>query len=135
VTTHAIEEAEVCDAVCIVDQGRIIAHGTPADLKAQHGTRLFRAKPADEDAAAAILGAFGARAQRSGQDIVIETAGEERFDTMLQQYGARIRQLTVEEPSLESVFLTLTGREIRDGAASARERTFEFGKRGGEHTR
>ena len=135
VTTHAIEEAEVCDAVCIVDQGRIIAHGTPADLKAQHGTRLFRAKPADEDAAAAILGAFGARAQRSGQDIVIETAGEERFDTMLQQYGARIRQLTVEEPSLESVFLTLTGREIRDAAASARERTFEFGKRGGEHTR
>ena len=43
-------------------------------------------------------------------------------------------RLTVEEPSLESVFLSLTGREIRDAAASARDRTLEFGRRGGEHT-
>ena len=45
------------------------------------------------------------------------------------------RALSVEEPSLESVFLSLTGRELRDQAAGARERTYEFGKRGGEHTR
>ena len=51
------------------------------------------------------------------------------------RYGARIRRLSMEEPSLETVFLSLTGRELRDQAAGARERTYEFGKRGGEHTR
>jgi len=41
----------------------------------------------------------------------------------------------LEEPSLESVFLSLTGREIRDQAAGARERTLAFARQGGEHTR
>ncbi len=53
----------------------------------------------------------------------------------LARFGNRIRRLAVEEPSLESVFLSLTGRELRDQAAGARELTYEFGKRGGEHTK
>ena len=55
--------------------------------------------------------------------------------SFLARYGTRIRRLAVEEPSLESVFLSLTGHELRDQAAGARERTYAFGKRGGEHTR
>ena len=135
VTTHAIEEAESCDGVCIVDCGRVIAGGTPAALKAEHGTQLLRATPIDDAAAAAILAAFGTGARRSGPDILIETVGEANLDGVLREHGARLRRLTVEAPSLESVFLTLTGREIRDAAASARDRTLEFGRRGGEHTR
>ena len=49
--------------------------------------------------------------------------------------AAAFAVLSVEEPSLESVFLSLTGREIRDQAAGARERTLAFGRQGGEHTR
>ena len=56
-------------------------------------------------------------------------------DGFLAEFGTRIAALTVEEPSLESVFLSLTGRELRDQAAGARERTLAFGRRGGEHTR
>ena len=55
--------------------------------------------------------------------------------TFLTENGARIRALSIEVPSLESVFLTLTGREIRDKAAGGREQTLAFGKIGGEHTR
>jgi ABC-2 type transport system ATP-binding protein len=54
---------------------------------------------------------------------------------LLSRFGGRIKRFIVEDPTLESVFLSLTGRELRDAPASARERTFQFGRRGGEHTR
>ena len=44
-------------------------------------------------------------------------------------------KVSVEVPSLETVLLSLTGKELRDQAASMRERTRAFGRRGGEHTR
>jgi ABC-2 type transport system ATP-binding protein len=56
-------------------------------------------------------------------------------EAFLAEYGGRIRSLAVEAPSLETVFLSLTGRDLRDQAAGARERTLAFGRRGGEHTR
>ncbi len=60
------------------------------------------------------------------------SAFPERF---LARYGAHVRRFAIEEPSLESVFLSLTGRELRDQAAGTRERTLAFGRSGGEHTR
>ena len=56
-------------------------------------------------------------------------------NTFLGQFGTRVSALTNQVPSLESVFLSLTGRELRDQAASARDRTAAFGRKGGEHTR
>jgi ABC-2 type transport system ATP-binding protein len=55
--------------------------------------------------------------------------------SLLAEFGTRITALKVETPSLETVFLSLTGRELRDRGAGAREQTLAFGKRGGEHTR
>ena len=66
---------------------------------------------------------------------MLKSSGDAFVAAFLARYGSRIRKFVVEEPSLESVFLSLTGREIRDQAAGARELTYEFGKRGGEHTR
>jgi ABC-2 type transport system ATP-binding protein len=66
---------------------------------------------------------------------VIKSSGDAFAEQLLARFAGRIRKFSVEEPSLESVFLSLTGRELRDQAAGARERTYQFGKRGGEHTR
>jgi ABC-2 type transport system ATP-binding protein len=49
--------------------------------------------------------------------------------------AAGLRKFVVEKPSLESVFLSLTGRELRDQVAGARERTHAIRQAGGEHTR
>jgi ABC-2 type transport system ATP-binding protein len=68
-------------------------------------------------------------------EIVLKSSGDAFTESFLARFGSRIRRFVVQEPSLESVFLSLTGRELRDQAAGARERTYEFGKRGGEHTR
>jgi ABC-2 type transport system ATP-binding protein len=135
VTTHYIEEVENCDRVCIIDKGRILAVDTPAALKAAHGQQLLRVVLREESAADEILAAYGERALRKDGEIVIKSTDEAFAEAFLSKYGNRMKKLVVEEPSLESVFLTLTGRELRDQAASARDLTFEFGKRGGEHTR
>src|SRR5262245_60874534 len=135
VTTHYIEEVEGADRVCIIDRGRILANETPAALKLAHGEALLRVVASDEATATEIVTTYADRASRKDDDIVLKSDGDAFTASFLARYGSRIRRFVVEEPSLASVFLSLTGRELRDQAASARELTHAFGKRGGEHTR
>jgi ABC-2 type transport system ATP-binding protein len=134
VTTHYIEEVEGCDRVCVIDHGSILAMDTPAALKAAHGQQLLRVVP-HEDAAASIIAEYPDATVRPDGEIVLKSSGDSFAESFLSRHGMHIRRLSVEEPSLESVFLSLTGREIRDQAAGARERTLAFGRQGGEHTR
>jgi ABC-2 type transport system ATP-binding protein len=135
VTTHYIEEVENCDRVCIIDRGRILADDAPAALKAQHGHERLRVAVRDDATKAELLAAYADIAAPQGEEIVLRGGGDAFTESFLTRYGTRIRKVSIEEPSLESVFLSLTGRELRDQAAGGRERTYEFGKRGGEHTR
>ena len=135
VTTHYIEEMESCDRVCIIDHGRILTNDTPAALKIAHGQQLIRVVASDEPTAGEIVDTYPGLAHRKDNEIVIKSSGEAFAEILLSRFGGRIRRFMVEEPTLESVFLSLTGRELRDAPASARERTFQFGRRGGEHTR
>jgi ABC-2 type transport system ATP-binding protein len=135
VTTHYIEEVEACDRVCIIDRGRILAMESPAALKSAHGQQLLRVVPREETTSEEIMTAWSGTAVRRDDEIILKSSGNDFAETFLARFGSRIRRLSVEEPSLESVFLSLTGREIRDQAAGARERTLAFGRQGGEHTR
>jgi len=134
VTTHYIEEVEACDRVCIIDHGKILALDSPATLKATYGQQLLRVVP-HADAAAEIAMDYPDATIRPDGEMVLQSSGDVFAESFLARYGSRIRRLSVEEPSLESVFLSLTGREIRDQAATGRERTLAFGRQGGEHTR
>ena len=135
VTTHYIEEVENCDRVCIIDHGKVLAIDTPSALKTLHGQQLVRLLPRDEATAEEIRMAYTDRLVRYRDEIVLKSDGDAFVEALFGKFGLRIRRLAVEDPSLESVFLTLTGRELRDQAASARDLTYEFGKRGGEHTK
>jgi ABC-2 type transport system ATP-binding protein len=135
ITTHYIEEVEGCDRVCVIDHGHILAIDTPAALKTAHGQELLRVVASEETTAAEIMAAYPELAIRKDAEIILKSNGEAFAEAFLARYGGRIRKFVVEEPSLESVFLSLTGRELRDQAAGARELTYAFGKRGGEHTK
>jgi ABC-2 type transport system ATP-binding protein len=135
VTTHYIEEVETCDRVCIIDCGRILALDTPTSLKALHGQQLLSVVARESATSDAIIAAWPNQAVRRGNEIIIRSTNDAFAESFLAEYGSRIRRLSVEEPSLASVFLTLTGREIRDQAAGQRDRTLAFGRQGGEHTR
>jgi ABC-2 type transport system ATP-binding protein len=135
VTTHYIEEVEGCDRICVIDHGRILAIDTPAALKAAYGRELIRIIPDDPATADAIRASYPAAMTGSDGTIVIEADGDAVAEAFLKQFGGRVRRLSIDSPSLESVFLSLTGRELRDQPAGKRERTYAFGRRGGEHTK
>lgn len=135
VTTHYIEEVEACDKVCIIDHGKVLADGAPEALKRQYGQQLLRIVPKTQADYDGIAARYAARLTKADKGEIILTSDDAFSESFLAENGARIRALSIEVPSLESVFLTLTGREIRDKAAGAREQTKAFGKMGGEHTR
>jgi ABC-2 type transport system ATP-binding protein len=135
VTTHYIEEVEGFDRVCIVDHGRILAEDTPDGLRRAHGRVLLRVTPRDPAAAAAIR-AFAPDARETPEGAIVLDAPDPGFvDGFLARFGTAIVAMRLDEATLETVFLALTGREIRDQAAGPQERTLAFARQGGEHTR
>src|SRR5262249_61039459 len=106
----------------------------PAALKEAYGRELLRVIPEDEAVADAIRTAYPGAISGNDGAIVIE-ADPKAPEAFLKQFGSRVRRLSIDSPSLESVFLSLTGRDLRDQAAGKRERTYAFGRRGGEHTK
>jgi len=130
-TTHYIEEVETADQVCVIDHGSIIAQGTPGELKAAHGSRWLHIVPRDETTATEIEIAYP-QAQRLGANLALPVASEEMADAFLAAYRNRLEEIRFQEPSLESVFLSLTGRELRDRADGQRDAQRSSGRRGGQ---
>ena len=135
VTTHYIEEVENCDQVCIIDNGKVLADGAPEALKRQFGQQLLRIVPKTKADQKEIVTRYAKQLSRADDTEIILTSEDNFSESFLAENGSRIRSLSIEVPSLESVFLTLTGRDIRDKEIGSREQTKAFGKIGGEHTR
>ncbi len=119
VTTHYMEEAEqLCDRLAIVDHGRVLVSGTPQELKQAAGrATVVDATLAGPSAAAreALTGLPGIRDVQEterGLRVVTESEGVPTVVTLLAQH--QVIDLRVTEPSLETVFIGLTGRELRE---------------------
>ena len=120
-TTHYIEEAErLCDRVAIVDHGKVIAMGTPRELKqkSEHTSRIEvrLAKPASNGALKGLDGVNDARevdgtyvlhCQKTARAIV-------SLVKHLESENNELVSLEISTPSLEDVFIELTGRRLRD---------------------
>jgi len=113
-TTHYMEEAErLCDALVIMDQGRILAQGAPRDLVEQHvEPEVIELRGAAADIEALLATIPGCRLERMGSSLYCYThqpAG------LIEQLGHWPRLRYIHRPcGLEDVFLRLTGRELRD---------------------
>ena len=123
-TTHYMDEAENCDRIAIIDHGRIIALDAPARLKAQVQGDCIHLETADDVAAEAEI------RQRYGVDVVRDATGL-HFEVengaafvpgLLRDLSVAVRTVNVRPPTLEDVFLKMTGREIREDGASEHEK-------------
>jgi ABC-2 type transport system ATP-binding protein len=118
-TTQYLEEADVlADRVGIIDHGKIVAEGTPAELKAGIGRSAIEAVPAEEsdrDRLADVLSRFGERTGGSREAVAVRFGnGDDLTDVVraLDAEGIRVAKLTVHEPTLDDVFLAKTGRSL-----------------------
>lgn len=127
-TTHHMEEAEVADRIGIIDQGRIVALDSPDGLKASLGADTVELHTADDPAAVQVLRAIGYRAETSGAGIRVFTAdGENQVGRLVEAIGGGVGYVHVHRPTLDDVFLHITGRQIREEGApmpSARARAW-----------
>jgi ABC-2 type transport system ATP-binding protein len=123
-TTHYMDEAEYCDRIAIIDNGQIVALGTPEALKANVGKDRVQIRTADDGAAIAALKAtFGIEAtMREGAVTFGVENGEAFVPRLFAELGISIKAVSVARPSLDDVFLTYTGMTIRDREASALEK-------------
>jgi len=123
-TTHYMEEAErLCDRVAIVDHGRMIALGTPRELVASLGAEhvvdfaLAHEGTVPVDALAALDGVRSARPLNAGYELQV-TAIHHTLPALLGLLSARglaLAELRTHSPTLEDVFVGLTGRALREG--------------------
>jgi ABC-2 type transport system ATP-binding protein len=129
-TTHYMDEAEHCDRIAIIDEGRIATIGTPAELKAAVGADSVRISTGDDAAAIASLRErFGIDASRRNGEVSFQVAEGERFvPRLFAELGVEIGSVSVARPSLDDVFMSWTGRTIRDAEAGAGERNRAFAR-------
>ena len=122
-TTHYMEEAqELCDRIGIIDKGKLIALGTLPELRRMMGERdLLRLTGAfDPDRArATVAGVEGAEVVSVDQATLILSMAEASrklpaIFAALASAGADVRETTLTQPSLETLFIKLTGRELRE---------------------
>lgn len=116
-TTHLMEEAErLCDRVAIIEHGRIIELGTPAELVQKHCPERSAVFTSDDTNVEERMQSLGA-VDRSGATYTIRGEGDD-FVTgvinVIARERIRVRRFRTETPSLEDVFLKLTGHRIRD---------------------
>jgi ABC-2 type transport system ATP-binding protein len=119
-TTHYMDEAEYCDRIAIMDQGRIVALDRPDVLKASVGKDRVQITTADDDAAiAALRERFEIEAVIAEGEVTFSVADGEQFvPRLFAELGVGIRSVSVARPSLDDVFMSYTGSTIRDAEAS-----------------
>ncbi|MFJ9909852.1 ATP-binding cassette domain-containing protein [Streptomyces sp. NPDC101152] len=115
-TTHQLEEAENCDRIAIMDEGRLVGDGTPRELKAIVGADLVTLRTDDDSAAArTIRERLGLDPDAGADGLRIRaTDGATLVPRLCAVLPVPVRAVTVTPPTLDDVFLHYTGRTIRE---------------------
>jgi ABC-2 type transport system ATP-binding protein len=119
-TTHYMDEAEKADRIAIIDHGKLVAMDTPEKLKRTVGKDIISVKTDDNSRAAEeIRLRYQTEARHDGEQLTFEVSNGEKFlPAFIKGFGTGIVSISLRRPTLEDVFLKLTGREIREEEVS-----------------
>jgi len=114
VTTHLMEEAEHCTRLAILNEGKLVALGTPAELKSEiGGDVILLDTPNAKFVAAEIRKRFGLDAQVLDNQVRLEREEGHRFITdLVEAFPGEIQAVSVSKPTLEDVFIHRTGHKF-----------------------
>lgn len=117
-TTHFFEEAEGCDQVLLLDQGRVAAVGRPSELTAEVGTEILTLSTTDPDELRRVLDEHHADLPASwtlGGQLRLSVEDATDLGRRLHaEWPAQVRSFMVGGPTLEDVFMLRTGRQLRE---------------------
>ena len=128
-TTQYLNEAESCDRIAIIDHGEIIALDTPENLKKMVGGDIITFQTTDNEKAELELKAKFSKykIKRVGKELEIEVKNGNRFlPSLIKTVTIPILSVELRQPTLEDVFLELTGRRIRDEVKEEEKTSFEL---------
>ncbi len=116
-TTHYLDEAEHCSRIAIIDHGKIIALDTPDGLKRSIGGDALTLRTADDEKAARLLKTklkLDPHTVSGGGVHVAVRNGDAAIPKILKSIPFEVHSVTLTRPTLDDVFIELTGRQLRD---------------------
>ncbi|MBI4684045.1 MAG: ABC transporter ATP-binding protein [Nitrospirae bacterium] len=119
-TTHYMEEAEVCNNIAIIDDGKIISRGSPDELKKTVGGDVIYLKTKDNNRAKdEIKKILNLEAAIKDSELFLSAVkGEACIPELIRALGESVLSVRLQRPTLNDVFLKLTGKAIREEEAS-----------------
>jgi len=122
-TTHYMDEAEHCDRIAIIDYGSIVALDTPEVLKTQVGGDIVTLEVRDTDSASReLVERYNLSPRVDGGFIQFEVEQGSRFiPDFVRSFAQDIRTISLRSPTLDDVFLKLTGRAIREEEGDSKD--------------
>jgi ABC-2 type transport system ATP-binding protein len=127
-TTHYMEEAEVCDRIAIIDKGKIIAMGSPEELKRTIGGDVVYMRTTDnvnvKEEIERLLKLTVT--EKDGELFMTCDMGDTCIPEMMRKIGEKVVSVRLQRPTLNDVFLKLTGKAIREEEASSGEGVKEY---------
>jgi ABC-2 type transport system ATP-binding protein len=129
-TTHYMDEAEYCDRIAVIDRGKIVALGSPDQLKAMVGGDVVTMTSSQPEAAAReITELLGVTPSRDNGTLRMEVADGKAFvPRLVRELIAPVDTVSLRRPSLDDVFVKLTGRAIRDEEAGTKDQMRMMGR-------
>jgi ABC-2 type transport system ATP-binding protein len=131
-TTHYMDEAEHSDRIAVIDHGRIVALDTPERLKDRVGGDVVTLEVDDPEAVVRLLRERYELDPKTEDDTVIVSVdgGEAWLPEFLRQVDARVSSIALRRPTLDDVFVELTGRAIREEGRPGEEVTRSWSRAG-----
>ena len=113
-TTHYLEEAEICDQMAIIDHGKIVAHDTPYNLKKLHTSSTTRIRMSDPALLLRYCAEHSLNAVRENGGVSIASPDIGAVMELVSVFKTSIEDIEIRKGTLDDVFLALTGKEIRN---------------------
>ena len=132
-TTHYMNEAENCDRIAVIDHGKIVALDTPVNLKKQVGGDIIKMTSGQHRKLKEELEKrYNKEVKEEDGKLRLEVADGEKFlPRLFNELDTKIDSIELHKPTLDDVFLHLTGRKIREEEASSKDRLREHSRRRG----
>jgi ABC-type multidrug transport system, ATPase component len=112
-TTHYMDEAEICGTVAIIDHGKIVAFDTPYNLKKKHTSTTMKIHSADPEALAGYLDARSMKYRRENALFTVFSTETKAMLEIVSLFKDAISDIEIAKGTLNDVFITITGKEIR----------------------